>query len=135
MLADLALIDDADTVQDTARDVFNNTYYVGPKSNPLPFGRLEPNSSATPTDGAWEVGWKWIDGSYDDDGWWALAWIAAYDLTEEQKYLDVAIGIYEHLVGHIPTYSKMRKLTRSELDQESFLRKHRHLFRYNQCLR
>lgn len=131
VLADLALIDDSsDSVQETAREVFNNTYYIGPKSNPLPFGKLEPNSSSTATsmstDGASEVGWKWIDGSYDDDGWWALAWIAAYDLTKEQKYLDVAIGIYEHLVGY-PMYSCMHKLTRSELDGKGIVRKHWHL--------
>lgn len=33
----------------------------------------------------------------DDSGWWALTWITAYDLTQEPKYLDMAVTIGEFM--------------------------------------
>jgi len=35
----------------------------------------------------------------DDAGWWALNWVTAYDLTGEQKYLDMAETIGEFMLG------------------------------------
>jgi predicted alpha-1,6-mannanase (GH76 family) len=36
---------------------------------------------------------------FDDNGWWALAWVGAYDLTSESRYLDAAKSIFAHNVS------------------------------------
>lgn len=36
---------------------------------------------------------------YDDEGWWALAWIDAYDLTGRQDYLSMAESIFTDMTG------------------------------------
>ncbi|CAN6649951.1 hypothetical protein TRVA0_024S00650 [Trichomonascus vanleenenianus] len=34
---------------------------------------------------------------YDDDGWWALAWIASYDLTQNADFLIISRNLFEHM--------------------------------------
>ncbi|MGA8230769.1 MAG: glycoside hydrolase family 76 protein [Candidatus Acidiferrales bacterium] len=37
---------------------------------------------------------KFINHYYDDEGWWALAWIDVYDLTKKPEYLSMAQAIF-----------------------------------------
>lgn len=45
----------------------------------------------------------WLDGFYDDDLWWALGWIGAYDVTKDTKYLTLAEGIFKAVTKSWPT--------------------------------
>jgi hypothetical protein len=113
VIADLAAVDSS--IQDIAVEVFNNTFVVAPSFNPAPgVEKTTVNGLArTLYPGSWPdvpalhsvqaVGTvnasAWLDGAYDDDAWWALAWIAAYDVTNNVDYLQLAMGIFDALVS------------------------------------
>lgn len=40
-----------------------------------------------------------LNNYYDDEGWWALAWIDAYDMTGRQRYLQAARNIFANMTG------------------------------------
>lgn len=97
-IADLALVDPS--VVETADYVFNNTLNKAPPSNPNPGPEVKTTSKRSVysrAGGSANVS-QWLDSAYDDDAWWALAWIAAYDVTEDNSYLSLAEGIFAALV-------------------------------------
>ena len=46
---------------------------------------------------AQHTGPGFLNNFYDDEGWWALAWIDAYDLTHQQQYLQMAVSIFDDM--------------------------------------
>jgi predicted alpha-1,6-mannanase (GH76 family) len=40
---------------------------------------------------------RFLNQYYDDEGWWALAWIDAYDLTRNPDYLRTAASIFDDM--------------------------------------
>lgn len=40
-----------------------------------------------------------INQYYDDEGWWALAWIDVYDQTHHEQYLNMAESIFRDMAG------------------------------------
>jgi predicted alpha-1,6-mannanase (GH76 family) len=40
-----------------------------------------------------------LNNYYDDEGWWALAWIDAFDWTQNTDYLNMASSIFDDMTG------------------------------------
>ncbi|KAL3420965.1 glycosyl hydrolase [Phlyctema vagabunda] len=101
---DLAAIDSK--VRSIALHVFANTYVQGQK-NELQLVKSVTNSSISSCYGP--SCFKGLDTTpiiytkgflndyYDDEGWWALAFIQAYDVAHEPQYLSMAMSIFEDM--------------------------------------
>ncbi|KAH8676604.1 glycoside hydrolase family 76 protein [Tricladium varicosporioides] len=104
-IGDLAAIDS--TVTGTAQDVFANTLVQAQKYNLqqlkviTPQFNMEtfqgPNFPDTVQAVAVVNPKGFLNGYYDDEGWWALGWIQAYDVTKNQQYLQTAVDIFNDM--------------------------------------
>jgi len=113
-IGDLATVDSNITSEATA--VFANTYKNAPPYRPnapvmkavvngLPVSYYsqsnEPMAATDDSSDGYAEGF--LDNCYDDNGWWATAWIKAYDITGEANYLSLAEGIFNNMTGAGPT--------------------------------
>lgn len=105
MLADFNAEDPA--LNSTIRSIFNNTFTQAPLHKPFVL-KETPIESRTnwrqPTDSrqqriAHDFDNGFLNAYYDDEGWWALAWLKVYDITFETRYLQTAVDIFEDMKG------------------------------------
>lgn len=113
VIADLAAIDN--NVKSEAIDIFANTYVNAQRYNQqmakvqgvatepyLPhsyYGNHWPYFPPGwgPHMPPWTTSSGFLNDYYDDEGWWALAWIAAYDVTGNIEYLSQAESIFSDM--------------------------------------
>ena len=104
-LADFTAINSS--LDSVAKHVFQNTLTQAQKASPAIVKVLTPYSVVTTYTGPnfppgitppQEDGFAgFLNDFYDDEGWWALAWLKVYDLTNEQQYLETAVDIFEDM--------------------------------------
>ncbi|KAL9073507.1 MAG: hypothetical protein Q9161_002928 [Pseudevernia consocians] len=103
MLADFVAVDSSLDV--VAEHVFQNTFSEAQKASLETVKVMTPYSVTTYTGPQFPPGviprengfTGFLNDFYDDEGWWALAWLKIYDLTQQRQYLQAAIDIFEDM--------------------------------------
>jgi predicted alpha-1,6-mannanase (GH76 family) len=91
VLTDLASLDSG--VKDQYGSVWENTFNKAPVNNP----DVRRSSGGRRSIHARQQESGFLNHNYDDEAWWALAWIAAYDTIGTSKYLDEAALIWDDM--------------------------------------
>ncbi|KAK2034420.1 glycosyl hydrolase [Colletotrichum zoysiae] len=68
-----------------AAGLVTTSYAITKRENPLPLEARQFSAQGFP---------NFINEFYDDEGWWALGLIRAYDITRDQDYLNMAVRIF-----------------------------------------
>ncbi|KAI3540619.1 glycosyl hydrolase [Colletotrichum abscissum] len=68
-----------------AAGLVTTSYAITKREVPLPIEGRQMSAQGFP---------NFINEFYDDEGWWALGLIRAYDVTQNQDYLDMAVRIF-----------------------------------------
>ncbi|RDL34775.1 Six-hairpin glycosidase [Venustampulla echinocandica] len=106
-VGDLAAVDSS--VAPTVQKVFSNTLVQAQKANlqmqkvvtasfnvETFYGPVFPSNVVVPESTNTK---GFLNGFYDDEGWWALGWIQAYDVTKNTEYLQTAMDIFNDMSG------------------------------------
>lgn len=103
MLADFVAVDSS--LDAVAKHVFRNTFSQAQKASLATVKVMTPYSVITYTGPYFPSGIVapkngfagFLNDYYDDEAWWALAWLKIYDLTKEPQYLQTAIDIFDDM--------------------------------------
>lgn len=93
-------------------EIFDTTYTQAPLSKPIVWKQRStflPGSITAWSDSqrpqarlgsSLNIPDAFFNDYYDDEGWWALAWLRVFDITREARYLNTAIGLFNDMVGY-----------------------------------
>lgn len=104
-LADMTAVD-PNILDRTSWNIFNNTFNRAQQSN-LGFVKINEtyecngiNDDCPQQMPQTYSQQGWLNAYFDDEAWWALAWITVWDLTKEDAYLEAATDIFDDMVSN-----------------------------------